>query len=354
MQGQFLLRYNIAMSKKYIADPNEHSVASANTEPPSETREELFTNAPELHADQSFENEMKVIRRAERKSQEKLAAADRAQQKAKAAAEKEAAAAELAKTQTLDPEKIEERIIEKARNENLSKLYPDPIPYRDEIEEKLKERDKDKLANEQPRAKLESVYNDKLHANIRNSLIIQVICFVLYSVSPFIILGNPGFLSLIPATLIIGTIYLLERGAKTCKNSKIPYEQRNSFIVASLLPALFIRTALATIIMTVSSRLPLVGSIAGTIAGYFIGSALHYNYLFRRGIESEPRMVLYNTLSFLIFQLLNFLPIIIALSAANVMALASSAMGIYGYAIGFIIFIIADGFAAKTSPGYYK
>lgn len=341
------------MSKNYILESDNHPIASSGTEPPEETREELFTNAPELHADKEFADEMKIINRAERKHQEKLAAADKAEQKAAQKAREAEVKEALAKPQTLDPDDIKERVTEKARRENLSKLYPDPIPMRDDIEEKLKEKDKDKFAGGQPRAKIETIYNDKLHRYLTTAIAVQVIGFITYIFCPF--LGNVSdFISLISAAAILGSIALIELGANTCKNKYIPQEQRNTFIFSTLIPALFVRLTIAFLIMLISSNLPVIGGYAGMIAGYFLGSALHYNYIFKRGVQSEIRMVLYNTLCFALLQFGSYLPFVFALGASTAMELYNSIYSIYGLIISFGIFIAADIFAAKTSPGQYK
>ena len=116
--------------------------------------------------DKDFEDAMHEREKMEHEERMRARAKAAAEEQRKRQKREQEIAEKIQETQTLDPEEIKEERDEKAHAENLEKLYPDPIPIMDDVEDALWRKRTDKGAQIAGRAKLDDVYDSALHKGI--------------------------------------------------------------------------------------------------------------------------------------------------------------------------------------------
>ena len=255
----------------------------------------------------------------------------------------------IQESQTLDPKEIKDEQAKTARTENLEKLYPDPIPTTNDVEDALWRKRTDKGAQIAGRAKLDDIYDSKLHSSIIQSFIFGFLGLGLQTVSEYCkSIFPPALITVASLASYIAYIYSfssLSKGSQKYHKSKIPFDQEGTFTLATIFPFM----ALRIIIMNIFGNLPLIGGIIGTLLGVLIGSSLHYSYLYRFQIKADNKTILLNT-SFYIF--IGVLPDIIAFLSSRSSGSMEMAY-VYSWATQIGIFYIGESFAAKLAPGHF-
>ena len=262
-------------------------------------------------------------------------------------------AAKLQEAQTLDPEEVKRRNVEQARAKNLQKLYPDPIPQQDEVEDALWQKRTDKGAQIAGRAKLEDVYDSELHHNIIKSFMFQAFGIALVALPTF---AGSSLTKVISFFLYLGSaigfIYsfiILKQASAKYRNKDFPSDQAQAFQLATIAPFLALRLVIIKILTIPLSFTPFVGPAVAVAAGILIGSSLHYSFLYRYHIDPNHEILLINTVAFLA---LVVVPDIIL--TFNNTSDANAYLGFYGWTLETLVFFICDRAAAKTAPGHYS
>ncbi len=300
--------------------------------------------------DKDFEQKMHAREAAEREEREQ-------KRKKQALAEKELAnakaakvAEEIKKPQSLDPEIIKEKHIAEKSEENLQKLYPDPIPEQSDVEEELWQRRKDKGAQIAGRAKLEDVYDSELHSGILKSFGFQIIGLGLLVLPSLEDTFFPWYIKLLfyagVAVACFYSYYILKQASKRYLNKKLPSDQENAFTLATILPFMALRIAIASIFTSV----PFLGGILGTVICIFIGSGLHYSFLAKYHIPASKEIVALNVLAYVFILLIPSLISFITSPSGGV----TEMLIIFSWAAQIAIFFAGDRFAAKMTLGKFN
>ncbi|MBO4854988.1 hypothetical protein J5500_01110 [Candidatus Saccharibacteria bacterium] len=335
-----------------IEQKTAKGVIFAQADEKAETDAAKATGARNFQIDASFAAEMH-----EREAKEKAERKKRMEARAKADAEEQKKrnqeiSEKLKEAQTLDPEEIKDEQTEAAHAENLEKLYPDPVPTMNDVEDALWRKRTDKGAQIAGRAKLDSIYDSELHKGIVTASIFGILGLGLQLVSNYAGSFFPNFIRVILfVASIIAYIYsywYLRKVSKKYRNKKIPSDQENTFTLASLLPFM----ALRTVIMEIFGGLPIpiVGGIFGTLIGVMVGSSLHYSFLFKFQIEASDKIVILNT-SLYIF--IAVLPNIIQYMNSPSTGSTEMLNG-FSWLIQAAIFLIGERVAAKLAPGHFN
>ncbi|MBP5656303.1 hypothetical protein J6X15_01820 [Candidatus Saccharibacteria bacterium] len=346
--------YNIAETddRPAIEIKANKGVIFTQADEKAETDAAKATGARNFQIDASFAAEMH-----EREAKEKAERKKRMEARAKADAEEQKKrnreiSEKLKEAQTLDPEEIKDEQTEAAHAENLEKLYPDPVPTMNDVEDALWRKRTDKGAQIAGRAKLDSVYDSELHKGIIAASIFGILGLALQLVSNYTGSFFPSFIRVILfVASIIAYIYsyrYLRKVSKKYRNKKIPSDQESAFTLASLLPFM----ALRTVIMGIFGGLPvpIIGGIVGTLIGVMVGSSLHYTFLFKFQIEASDKIVLLNTL---LYVFIAILPSIIQYMNSPSGGSTEMLNG-FSWAIEAGIFFIGERVAAKLAPGHFN
>ena len=307
-----------------------------------------------FNIDKNFEREIHSRSQAEHEAREKA----RKQQARTEKEKEEAKAAEIAEkiqhSQSLNPEEIEHINIEKERKENAEKLYPDPISMQSEVEEALWRKRTDKGDQIAKRARLEDVYDDKLHNGIIKSFIFQILGVALVIIPIFF----GGTFSRIVELLLMSagtvgfifSIITLRQATEKYRNKHLPHNQEATFTLASVVPFVALRSLLFSILSYPLGIIPFIGAYLAIIIGVVIGSSIHYLFLFKYFINPTAKIVLLNTLAFFFSYIF---PTIIAISN-NPNPNAFDIINIYGQLPLIGIFMGCDYITAKMSPGHFS
>ena len=300
--------------------------------------------------DKDFEAAMHEREKAEHDARMKARAQAAEEQKRKQEKRDQEISEKIQETQSLDPEELREEQLEIEHAANLKKLYPDPVKTESDVEDALWRKRTDKGAQIAGRAKLEDVYDSKLHSGIITSSIIGILSLILYAISN---LSGPFFPFFIRLIFFIGSTVAmicsysaLSKCSKKYRKKKIPSNQENAFTLASILPFMALRIGIASAFL----GFPGIGGIAGTVIGVLIGSSLHYTFLFKFQIEASDKIVLLNTL---LYVFIAILPSIIQYMNSRSRGSWEMLNG-FSWAIEAGIFLIGERFAAKLAPGHFN
>lgn len=293
--------------------------------------------AQEIHARKKAEHEARM------KAREKAAA----EQKEEQAKRDQEIAEKIKETQSLDPNEIKAKHRAEQEKANLEKLYPDPIKEQSDVEEALWQKRKDKGAQIASRAKLEDVYDDKLHNGIIKSFIFQLLGLGIYAT---IITTDTTFSVYIKflfyagcAIAFIFSYRLLRQCSEKYINKEIPSDQESLFKLATLLPFMALRISIASII----AQTPIIGGALGTLICVAIGSSLHYSFLYKYHIAASRELVALNVLVYIFTMIV---PSIIAF-LTSLSSGPTEMLILLIWVAETLIFFIGDRFAAKMAPG---
>ena len=236
--------------------------------------------------------------RAERKAKEKEAAEE---ERKKRAERKEEIAKKLQESQTLDDTELRDRIKEEIAAENNNQLYPDAKSITQEVEDELWRSRAEKDAQITSRAKIEDVEDTDLKQAIISSYIIQVVSTIIMICGIFASLGNKllDFMvfGVICSVAIAYTVLALYRAADKTKLRRVPSDQGQQFVLATLIPGFLLRL----ILIGLFSQIPITGGFIGPILGAAIGASIHYSFINRYKIYVSLKSTLINTLIYIVF-----------------------------------------------------
>lgn len=304
--------------------------------------------------DESFEKEMHARSIAEHEAREKTRKQQEAAKKAKDKAVATRVAEEIKQTQSLDPEEIKRKNIEKERAENAEKLYPDPISTDNEVEEELWRKRADKGDQIAKRAKLVDMYDSKLHQGIMKSFIFQILGVALIIIPTFFIDAfSETIQTIITIVALIGFIFgfiTLRQAAQKYRNSRIPSDQESAFVLASIIPFVALRMSAYAILLPVLATVPFVGVYLALAAGVLIGSNSHYLFLNKYSVNLSLKIILLNIFGFIVYEIL---PILLSLTTDPNPSLQGLPI-IYTWGLQLGLFAFCDFICAKLSSGHYS
>ena len=179
------------------------------------------------------------------------------------------------------------------------KLYPDAKPKFDPDDEKYWRQQMNKNNPLPKQTRIESIEDDILSATLKQSIIIQVASIAILAIGIILqttplpnIFGNLAIIASI--VCMAGAAYILYRGTIGRKLKNILPNQRNHFLIATIIPGVYARY-LGLIAASMLSFFDFMGII--TLGLQFMAmlliSAKYYEYLARYGIQYDIKMTLY-------------------------------------------------------------